>query len=77
MTVGQKIKQLREEHGLNRHGLSKKLGVTPPIISRWERDINEPHLYSLMGMADLFGVTLDELCCYTPRERKDNESKNE
>jgi transcriptional regulator with XRE-family HTH domain len=71
MTVGKRIKQLRRERGLNQRELANKIGVTHPIISRWERDENEPHLYSLMGMADLFGVTLDELCCYTPRERKD------
>ena len=77
MTVGKKIKQLRRAQGLSRRKLADKLGVNFCAIGCWERDANEPHLYSLMGMADLFGVTLDELCCYTPRERKSNESKIE
>ena len=69
MTIGQKIKQLRRAHRLTQFKLADKLGVNRNLISLWEHDLNEPHLYSLMGMADLFGVTLDELCCYQKRER--------
>ena len=69
MTVGQNIKQLRKAHRLTQRELSDKIGVNHALISKWEHDENEPHLYSLMGMADLFGVSLDELCCYQKRER--------
>jgi transcriptional regulator with XRE-family HTH domain len=67
MTIGQKIKQLRRAHRLTQEKLADILGVDRSLIYRWERDVNEPHLYSLMGMADLFGVSLDELCCYQKR----------
>jgi transcriptional regulator with XRE-family HTH domain len=67
MTIGQKIKQLRLEHGLSTSQLAEMLWVDRGTVRRWEIDSNEPHLYALIGMADLFGVTLDELCC---RERE-------
>ena len=67
MTIGQKIKQLRLEHGLSPQELADKICVVRGAIYRWEKEYNEPHLYALIGMADVFNVTLDELCC---RERK-------
>ena len=63
MTIGQKIKQLRLEHGLRQQQLADKIGVSVSSISYWENELSEPHLYALIGMADVFGVTLDELCC--------------
>ena len=71
MTIGQKIKQLRLKHGLRQQQLADKIGVSVSSISYWEHELSEPHLYALIGMADIFGVTLDELCCYTPKERKE------
>ena len=70
MTVGKKIKELRRARKLSRRKLADMLGVNFCAIGNWERDVNEPHLYSLMGMAELFGVTLDELCCYTPKRKE-------
>ncbi len=72
MTVGQKIKQLRRAHHLTQRKLADKIGVNHALISKWEHDENEPHLYSLMGMAELFGVTLDELCCYQAQRKRRN-----
>lgn len=69
MTIGQKIKQLRLEHGLTMRQLADKLCVGNSCINHWENEKNEPHLYALIGMAEIFGVTLDELCCYK-KERK-------
>jgi transcriptional regulator with XRE-family HTH domain len=69
MTIGQKIKQLRKENGLSRERLADMLFINRTTVLNWENDDNEPHLYSLIGMADIFGVTLDELCCYE-KERK-------
>lgn len=71
MTIGQKIKKLRLEHKLKKTQLADILLVNRTSVGNWENDLTEPHLYALIGMADIFGVTLDELCCYTPKERKE------
>lgn len=71
MTIGKKIKNLRIEHKLKKTQLADILLVNRTSIDNWENDLTEPHLYALIGMADIFGVTLDELCCHTPKERKE------
>ena len=68
MTIGQKIKELRLERGLRQQQLADKIGVSVSSISYWEHELSEPHLYALIGMANVFGITLDELCC---REREE------
>ena len=68
MTIGQKIKELRLKHGLRQQQLADKIGVSVSSISYWEHELSEPHLYALIGMANVFGITLDELCC---REREE------
>lgn len=70
MTIGKKIKKLRLAHGLTHKQLADKIGVSKSAISYWETGKNEPTLYALIGMADVFGITLDELCCRDIRKRR-------
>jgi transcriptional regulator with XRE-family HTH domain len=72
MTIGQKIKQLRVKHGLTQQELADKICVNVSCISHWEHDDNEPHLYALIGMADIFGIALDELCCRRTKKGDSN-----
>lgn len=62
MTVGEIIKSKRIDRGLNQAELARKLGVSPVIIGRWERDFHAPNIYSCWDLADFFGCTIDELC---------------
>lgn len=63
MTVGEKIKQLRENNGLSQLELSNIIGCYQHTISYWETDTGEPNLLNCILLADVFGVSLDELCC--------------
>lgn len=63
MTIGKKIKKLRKECGYKQKELSQMLGVTVNSISHWETDAFEPTILNCISLADIFGVTLDELCC--------------
>lgn len=66
MTIGEKIKELRKDYGYEQKELSEILGVSINSISNWERDKFEPTILNCISLADIFDVTLDELCC---RER--------
>jgi transcriptional regulator with XRE-family HTH domain len=70
MTIGNKIAKLRHEHGMTTQQLADKLYVSRGSITNWENETSEPHLYALIGMAELFGVTLDELCCRVARKKR-------
>lgn len=63
MTIGQKIKELRTSQGLTRRQLADKLLTTSGVIKNWEEEAFEPSLFYCIKVADVFGVSLDELCC--------------
>ena len=61
MTVGQKIKELRNNKGLTQKALADNLHVTFQTVSKWESDINEPDIETLKKIAKLFDVSVDDL----------------
>lgn len=62
MSIGERIKRLREERNLSQHKLADKIGVSQRNISAWETGRNEPTIFSCILLADYFEITLDELC---------------
>jgi transcriptional regulator with XRE-family HTH domain len=69
MTIGEKIKELRKRKGMSQEKLAKKVGVNISTVCWWETQRTEPSIFNCILLADVFGVTLDELCC---REVKKN-----
>ena len=61
MTVGQAMKQCREKKRMSQMALAAKVGISSMTISYWETDRCHPSLVLLMCVADVLGVTLDEL----------------
>jgi transcriptional regulator with XRE-family HTH domain len=59
MTLGDRIKQLRQQRGWSQAQLSKKLNVHQKQISGYERGIHSPSIELLIRMAELFNVSLD------------------
>ncbi len=60
-TIGSFIAVLRKANGMTQKELGDKLFVSDKTISRWERDECTPELSLIPVMADLFGITTDEL----------------
>ena len=61
MTFGEKLKSLRGQNGITQDELAEKLCVTRTAVSKWENDRGLPTIDTLKRIAELFGVTLDEL----------------
>lgn len=61
MTTGERIRILRMDKGLSQEGLADALDVTRQAVSRWETDASLPDIDKLIGLCDLFGVSLDYL----------------
>ena len=68
MDVGQKIRVLREKHGLKQVNLANALQVSPQAVSKWERGANYPDVNVLIRIAHLFDVSVDYLLGVTDRE---------
>ena len=61
MTIGQSIKHHRKKRGMTQERLAIRVGVYPIYISWWETGKFFPSLCNAMSLADVFGITLDEL----------------
>lgn len=60
-TIGAFIAALRKASGLTQKQLADKLCVSDKAVSRWERDETLPDLTLIPVIAEIFGVTSDEL----------------
>ncbi len=60
-TLGKTISALRKENGMTQLELAEKVGVTDKAVSKWERDLSCPDINSFPRIAEIFGVSVDEL----------------
>ncbi len=60
-TIGAFISALRKANGMTQQELADRLGVSNKAVSRWERDENAPDLSLIPAIAEIFGVSCDEL----------------
>jgi len=56
-----RIRELREQHGLQQKNLAIDLGVSQPTVSDWENGRKVPSAKSTAKLADYFGVSVDYL----------------
>ena len=60
-TIGSFLAALRKANGMTQKDLADRLNVSDKTVSRWERDENAPDLTLIPIIADIFGITSDEL----------------
>ena len=60
-TLGAAIAALRKEKGMTQLELAEQMGVTDKAVSKWERDLSCPDVSSLPKLAQILGVSVDEL----------------
>ena len=56
-----KIRELREEAQMTQKQLAEKISNMQRNVSNWEQGVSDPDLQTVEKLADVFGVTLDEL----------------
>ena len=61
MPLSEKILSLRTGLGLSQEELAGKLEVSRQSVSKWETGQSVPDLDKLIKLADLFGISVDEL----------------
>ena len=61
MSLSEKILSLRTQLGLSQEELAEKLAVSRQSVSKWETGQSVPDLDKLIKLADLFGISVDEL----------------
>jgi len=61
MTFSEKLKECREESGLSQNDIAEKLSISRQAVSKWERSINEPDIETIVRLADIYDITIDQL----------------
>ena len=59
--IGANIVSYRKRNGLTQAGLAEKLNYSDKAVSKWERGESAPDVLTLTQLADLFGVTVNDL----------------
>ncbi len=60
-TMGEFLALLRRANGLTQQEVADKLNISNRTLSSWETDRTTPDILLLPAIADLYGVTVDEL----------------
>lgn len=60
-TIGQFLSALRRSNGYTQQEVADKLGVSNKTVSCWERDAYLPDISVIPAIAELYGVTCDEI----------------
>ena len=60
-TLGKRIVANRKRLGLTQDALAELLGVTAQAVSKWENDQSCPDIATLPRLAEIFGISTDEL----------------
>lgn len=61
ITIGQSIRRQRKKHGMTQAVLAQRAGLKLCQISWWETGRFFPSIFSAVCLADVFGISLDEL----------------
>lgn len=69
MELGKKIRQLRFKAGLTQEQLAEKLGIGAQAVSKWENAAAMPDITALPLLAEIFGVSIDDLFDLTNEQR--------
>lgn len=60
-TMGGRIKYHRKRMGMTQEQLAARMGVSAQAVSKWENDLSCPDISILPQLAEVFGITTDEL----------------
>lgn len=80
--IANRLLKYRKKSGFSQEELSEKIGVSRQAVSKWERSEASPDTDNLMLLADIYGVTLDQLLKEDPKDEseeavKENTEANE
>ena len=60
-SMGEVISTLRKEKGMTQKELADRLNITDKAVSKWERDAACPDTQLIPRLAEIFGVSIEEL----------------
>ena len=74
-TIKNNLIKYRKSAGLTQVQLAEKLGYSDKSVSKWEREEGVPDIYILKEIADLYGVTVNDLISENYKSTKSSRIK--
>lgn len=74
--TAKRLFEYRKANGYSQEELAEKIGVSRQAISKWERSESSPDTDNLISLANLYGVTIDELLNGTEQPKKAPEEEH-
>ena len=71
--IANRLVKLRKEKKLSQEALANELGISRQAVSKWERAEASPDTDNLILLAELYGISLDDLL---KTDQKEFESGN-
>lgn len=68
--MGDLIATLRREQGMTQKDLADKMNVTDKAVSKWERNLSCPDVNTIPHLAQVLGVSVEELMTSTPKQEE-------
>lgn len=59
--IADRIKTMREKHGMTQSQLAKRLGISRNAVNSWEMSLSTPSSIYLVELSKIFGVSTDYL----------------
>ena len=75
--IGSNIAAYRKRDGLTQVSLAEKLNYSDKAVSKWERGESIPDVLTLVQLAELFGITVNDLICDPNALPENSDSKLE
>lgn len=62
MSIGERLKTLRQDAGLSQKQVAETLKMSKPIVSQYESNQRTPSLGKLMRFSRFYNASLDYIC---------------
>lgn len=60
-SLGKRMAYFRKKCNMTQLELANKIGITDKAISNWERDLSVPDIIIVTKLANIFGISVEEL----------------
>lgn len=74
--LGERLKELRKTYNYSQQQLAIKLHLTQGAISQWENGLTEPAAEQLISIAEVYGISVDEVLGIKKKEPIKKEHAN-
>ena len=75
LTIGTNLRNARENANYRQVEVKEKTNINNKSLSNWEKDVALPSLEDVIILADLYGVTIDELVGHKAKINKNISSE--